>query len=175
MEKLIKLWAVAFVLGVFATTFVAQSNQAYATKASVTLTWWQDIDCTLSDYIWTWLTASAAEQSLTEKTNNIVCTWWTNPTKTVTIKLDDLSAWTIWTIPANWFTGNLNATKVVNGSLVVANATVTTAWNMATAQTLFNKPVNKIGTYTGSIAIKWVVPAGTAAGTYTGSINITNQ
>ena len=175
MNKTIKLWAFALALWMFATVFVSTSNETHATIASVTLTWWTDVDCTLSDYAWTWLTASELAQSLNEKTNNIVCKWWTNPTKTVKIQLLDLTANNVGSIPAINFTGNLNATVNTNWSLQNSNATLTSAANMATQQTLFTKPVNKIWTYTGSIAIKWTVPAGTPAGDYQGNINITQS
>ena len=174
MKNVKHLWALALSLIMGTALFMSTANQTNATQASVTITEWQDTDCSLDDYIWTGLTVSSADQALTERTHNIVCGWMTNNSKTVTISLPDLTG-SAWTISKNNFTGTLNGTVNTNGSLTSAMATVSTSVNMWTSHTLFTKSVNTIWTYTGSIAIKGTLPWGTAAWTYAGTINITNQ
>ena len=177
MKKTIKLWAIALALWMFATAFITTSNEVNASKiASVHLNEWLNVDCTLDDYVWTWLTVSAQAQHLTGITNNVVCVFWKNAAKQVDIALDDLQWVNTSMIMWSWlFTGEFNVTTLlVNGSLLTTEATNASNQNMGDVHTIYNKSANKIWTYTWSVTLEWTVPAGTAADTYSGAINITS-
>jgi len=126
--------------------------------------------CTLNPFdMSTWVSVNI--QTVTD-TENLSCNFLASASQTLAILSHSLVNGSIATIPNTAVHGS-GSNLTQNGTLVANGTSLLGSWALGTAQTVYAKDLNEMGTMTQDIKIDVTINWGTPAGTYTGYLDLT--
>lgn len=177
MNKITKIWALLVALCALVVSLAAnaQDVDTWDTKTVTLVLQDGQNSCTIHDYNLGTQSVSSVDQPVQWDTTGFRCDFMKTPAYQLVISLTDLTAGggTIGTIPSEQFTwvfSNITKEWTISTNLTPTDITFNT-----TGQHIYDKLVNTIWVLTWDLAIWWVVPGWTPAGTYTWELNLTIQ
>lgn len=172
MNKITKIWVlwVALCSLLVALHTSADTTTTWAAqKLKLQLTAGNE-SCTMVDYDFGSFDVKATDQSTSEKTWLVTCTFLKKPHLVVTFQLWDLSNGDGSTISGSNFTWSFVGVSV-NWSLHQPSDIN----NQPFTITAYDKPAKEVWELTGNLKISWIIPGWTPEWTYTWELNLMIQ